>query len=75
MGKKQENSKLFSENHSFIHIMNNSTFHSNTKHIKIEYHFIRSILEDELLNLEKIHSSQNPIDMLTKVVTREKLSY
>jgi hypothetical protein len=24
--------------------------------------------------LEKIHTSQNPADMLTKVVTREKLS-
>ena len=48
--------------------------HSKTKHIQLKYHFIISILEDELLKLEKIHTSQNPPDMLTKVVTREKLS-
>ena len=31
-------------------------------------------LENGKLKLEKIHTSQNPTDMLTKVVTREKLS-
>jgi hypothetical protein len=32
------------------------------------------VLEDGQLKLEKIHTSQNLADMLTKVVTREKLS-
>jgi hypothetical protein len=45
-----------------------------TKHIQLRYHFIRSALEDGHLKLEKIHTSQNPADMLTKGVTREKLS-
>jgi len=31
------------------------------------------VLEDGELKLEKIHTSQNPVDMLTKAVTREKL--
>jgi len=31
------------------------------------------MLEDGELKLEKIHTSQNPAYMLTKVVTREKL--
>jgi hypothetical protein len=57
-----------------IHLAKNSTFHSKTKHIQLRYHFIRSILEDGHLKLEKIHTSQNPADMLTKGVTREKLS-
>jgi hypothetical protein len=74
LGKKQENSRLYCDSESAIHLANNSTFHSNTKHIQIRYHFIRSILEDGHLKLEKIHTSQNPADMLTKGVTREKLS-
>jgi hypothetical protein len=45
-----------------------------TKHIHLRYHFIRSVLEDGHLKLEKIHTSQNHVDMLTKGVTREKLS-
>ena len=74
LGKKQENIRLYIDSQSAIHITNNSTFHSNTKHIQLKYHFIICVLEDEMLKLEKIHTSQNPVDMLTKVVTREKLS-
>ena len=74
LGKKQENNRLYSDSQSAIHLAKNSAFHSRTKHIQLRYHFIRSILEDGQLKLEKIHTSQNPADMLTKAVTREKLS-
>ena len=40
----------------------------------MRYHFIRSALEDGLSKLDKIHIDDNPVDMLTKVVTREKLN-
>jgi hypothetical protein len=73
LGKKKENNRLYCDIESAIHLAKNSTFHSNTKHIQLRYHFVRSILEDGHLKLEKIHTSQNPIDMLTKGVTREKL--
>jgi hypothetical protein len=73
LGKKQENNKLYCDSQSAIHLAKNSAFHSKTKHIQLRYHFIRSALEDGQLKLEKIHTSQNPTDMLTKGVTREKL--
>ena len=37
------------------------------------YHFIRYLIEDKLVILEKICGSKNPIDMLTKCVTIKKL--
>jgi hypothetical protein len=74
LGKKQENNKLYCDSQSAIHLAKNSAFHSKTKHIQLRYHFIRSALEDGQLKMEKIHTSQNPADMLTKGVTREKLS-
>jgi len=54
-------------------LQKNSAFHSKTKHIQLKYHFIWLALEDGQLKLEKIHTNQNPADMLTKVLTREKL--
>ena len=63
LGKKQENSRLYSDNHSSINIAKKSAFHSKTKHIQLKYHFIRFVLDGELLKLEKIHTSQNPADM------------
>jgi hypothetical protein len=73
LGKKQENNKLYCDSQSAIHLANKSSFHSKTKHIYLSYHFIRFALEDGQLKMEKIHTSQNPADMLTKGVTREKL--
>jgi hypothetical protein len=74
LGKKQENSRLYCDSESALHLANKSSFHLKTKNIHLRYHFIRSALEDGNLKLEKIHTSQNPADMLTKGVTREKLS-
>ncbi|KAE8704670.1 hypothetical protein F3Y22_tig00110447pilonHSYRG00005 [Hibiscus syriacus] len=73
LGKKQENNVLYCESQSAIHLAKNPSFHSRTKHIQLRYHFIRSLLEDEILKLEKISGAQNPADMLTKTVTTDKL--
>jgi hypothetical protein len=74
LGKKQENSRLYCDSESAIHLAKNLAFHLNTKHIQLRYHFILYVLEDGHLMLEKIHTSQNPAYMLTKGVTKEKLS-
>ena len=73
LGFKQENNVLYNDSQSAIHLAKNSAFHSRTKHIGICYHFIRSLLEDEVLTLRKILGSKNPADMLTKTVTIDKL--
>lgn len=69
----QENSVLYSDSQSAIHLEKNSTFNSRTKHIGLHYHFIRYILQDEVLTLSKIQGSENPTVMLTNVVTVDKL--
>ncbi|KAE8723109.1 Retrovirus-related Pol polyprotein from transposon TNT 1-94 [Hibiscus syriacus] len=73
LGKKQENNILYCDSQSVIHLAKNPSFHSRTKHIQLRYHFIRSLLEDGILKLEKISEAQNPADMLTKTVTTDKL--
>ena len=75
LGYKQDNCVLYSNSQSAIHLAKNSAFHSRTKHIEITYHFIRTLLEEGQLKLSKVHTSQNPTDMLTKVVNSKKLSF
>ena len=70
----QKDNYLFIDSQSSIHLAKNSALHSKTKHIQLRYHFILSVLEDGQLKLEKIHTNDNPADMLTKVVTRKKLN-
>ena len=64
---------LHSDSQSDIDLVNNPVYHDRTKHIDVQYHFIRILLKDGVLSLVKIHTSQNPVDVLTKVVTTEKL--
>lgn len=52
----------------------NFAFHYRTKQIQLQYHFVRSMVEEGKLNLVKIDGSRNLADMLTKVVDRQKLS-
>ena len=74
LGHPQKDNYLFTDSQSVIHLAKISALHSKTKHIQLQYHFIRSILEDGQLKLAKIHTNDNPPDMSTNVVTREKLN-
>ena len=73
LGKKQADSALYSESQSAIHLAKNPVFHARTKHIQLRYHFIRGLMSDGTLSLKKVLGSKNHADMLTKVVTTEKL--
>ena len=72
-GKKQKMGILHRDSQSAIFLVKNSAFHSKSKHIQTKYHFIRYLVEDKLVILEKIYGSKNLTDMLTKGVTIEKL--
>ena len=50
----------------------NSSFHSKAKHIDVRYHWIRNVLEEKQLQLQKVHIDDNGADMLTKPLSKEK---
>ena len=69
--KEQETPSLHSDSQSAIDLANNLVYHDRAKLIDVRYHF--KLLNDGVSSLLKIHTSQNPADMLIKVVTMEKL--
>ena len=66
----QENYKIHCGNQNALDWSKNLMYHSCTKHIDIRYHWIREVMDQQLLKLVKIHTKENSADMLTKVVTR-----
>ncbi|GJR57720.1 hypothetical protein Tco_1499882 [Tanacetum coccineum] len=44
----------------------NPVYHSKTKHIAIRHHFIRDAYEKKLIQVLKIHTNDNVVDLLTK---------
>ncbi|GJU48348.1 putative ribonuclease H-like domain-containing protein [Tanacetum coccineum] len=51
---------------SAIFIVKNPLFHSKTKHIEIRHHFIRDSNKKKLIQMIKIHTYQNVVDLLQK---------
>ncbi|KAK9200365.1 hypothetical protein WN944_015562 [Citrus x changshan-huyou] len=43
-----------------------------TKHIGVQYHFVREVVEDENVDLQKIHTKENLADVLTKPINVDK---
>ncbi|GJT35740.1 putative ribonuclease H-like domain-containing protein [Tanacetum coccineum] len=60
------NTKIYIDNESTICIVKNQVFHSKTKHIEIRHHFIRDAYEKKLIQMLKIHTDDNVVDLLTK---------
>ncbi|GJR70393.1 hypothetical protein Tco_0016458 [Tanacetum coccineum] len=75
LGIKQKFVTMHSDSESAIHLVKNQIYHARTKHINVRYHFIREILEEGGVRIQKIHTSKNPAYMLTKVLAGIKFTY
>ncbi|CAL0327637.1 unnamed protein product [Lupinus luteus] len=63
---------VFCDSQSAIHLTKNNRYHDKTKHIDIKRHFIRDIVAIGEIMVEKIHTSENPADILTKPLPNTK---
>jgi hypothetical protein len=60
---------------STILIAKNPTYHSKTKHIYVQYHFVNDMVERKKVLLEIVDTLENREDSLTKCVNDVKLSW
>ncbi|GKD36203.1 retrovirus-related pol polyprotein from transposon TNT 1-94, partial [Tanacetum coccineum] len=57
---------------SALYLVRNPAFHSKTKHIRVQYHFIREKVEEGTVDMQKIHTDDNVADYLTKAINSDK---
>ena len=69
LGVGQKQVTVFCDSYSAIHLEKNQVYHARMKHIDVRYHFVREIIEEGEVLLQKIKTDDNLADMLTKVVT------
>ena len=61
------------DNQSCIAIARNPVFHARTKHIEIQYHFVREKVLDGTISLEYYSTVDNAADIFTKPLPQQLL--
>ena len=74
-GRLQDSIKLFCDSQSAIHLAKNPAYHSKPKNIPIKYHFVRQVITERGVSLEKVHTKENCANMFMKPVLLEKLRW
>ncbi|KAG8492333.1 hypothetical protein CXB51_009816 [Gossypium anomalum] len=75
LGLVQEHINVYCDSQSAIHLAKNQVYHARIKHIDVRFHFVREIIEEGKICLQKIKTADNPADMMTKVVTATKFEH
>eukprot|EP00253_Pinus_taeda_P019611 PITA_19611 len=75
MGLVQGAIRIDCDSQSAIFLAKNPAYHSMTKHIDVQYHFVRDMIEDKKVLLVKVDTLKNTADALTKSVSSEKFSW
>lgn len=68
-------SSLMCDNQSALKLMRNSEFHARTKAIRIRFHSIRELVNDDVFDIEYVPSEENTADIFTKALSGPKFTY
>ena len=71
----QQAVRIECDSQSVIFLAKNPAYHSNTKHINVQYHFVRDIIEEKKVSLMKVETLNNVADSLKKSMSTEKFSW
>ena len=63
---------LLCDNQGVIKLAKNPIFHERTKHVELDCHFIRQLVEDGSINLQYCPTEDQTTDILTKPVGPDK---
>ena len=69
---KPRPTSIYSDNISAIRLSHNPVFHKRSKHIAIRHHFIRQLIDANIIAFEYISSADNLADLLTKPLIKSK---
>jgi hypothetical protein len=75
LGVPQYVIKLYCDSHSAICLTKNDMYQFKTKHIDIKYPFIRDIVVEGKIKVDKKHTNENPTNMLTKSLSNTKFKH
>jgi hypothetical protein len=61
-----------SDSQGTVALPKNPVHHNASKHIEVRYHFVRDCATKEMLSLEKVSTTDNVADMITKSLSMDR---
>ena len=75
MGLVKKTIRIYCDSQSAIFLAKKPAYHSKKKHIDVQYHFVRYMVEAKRVLLVKVDTLKNVADALTKSVSTQKFSW
>ena len=72
---KDEQMKLICDNQATLHISSNPVFHERTKHIEVDYHFIREKIASGCISTSFVNSNDQLANIFTKSLRGPRIKY
>ena len=71
VAQNNESTRIYGDNQGSLKLVANPEMHSRSKHIDVQYHYVRELVQQGLIEVEYIPTADMAADILTKPLKRQ----
>ena len=60
--------RILGDNQASLNLVKNAEYHKQTKHIDIQHHYIRELVQDDYIHIKWVSTKEQLVNRFTKVL-------